>query len=150
MNEFKVGDWITKSVWNKYYEVAKIDGQYITLKTGTDEVSFKYDTRGEFAPFIKREQMKNQRAHKELIIAYANGADIQWRMFAGNAWGSLTVCCFYANYQYRIKPTETIVKYAQIDLLACGLDMRDDQRPHSNVKLTYDPDTLKLLTAEVI
>jgi hypothetical protein len=47
---------------------------------------------------------KKPRPHAELIIAWANGAEIQYRKDDGMEWTDAPDPAFVADYQYRVKP----------------------------------------------
>lgn len=42
--------------------------------------------------------------HADIIHAWADGAEIQWRENSCMAWLDVDTPCFHSRYQYRIKP----------------------------------------------
>jgi hypothetical protein len=58
-------------------------------------------------------QNKQPRAHHDIIIAWANGEQIQYRKDAGMAWTDCADPAFVADYEYRVKPAR---EYPQSDM----------------------------------
>jgi hypothetical protein len=98
--------------------------------------------------------MKTPHKHKELIIAWANGAEIEyysptfrkWKsIFKGWSWDS------QIETQYRIKPEP---KPDTEDFVSCKKDslglVFTKSSFRNNLKLTFDGETGKLKSAEVI
>lgn len=52
------------------------------------------------------ETAEHKRPHADLIIAWANGAEIQWRGSDNSKWENVENPNFHEEYQYRIKPKE--------------------------------------------
>lgn len=48
--------------------------------------------------------MGTPRKHKELIVAWAEGAEIEYRYKDEEAWAKCPIPSWYAHVQYRIKP----------------------------------------------
>jgi len=86
--------------------------------------------------------------HADLIHAWADGAQIQFRTSNGN-WADLDHCPSWStNWEYRIKPEPKpdIVMYFEVrkpygEILP---------NPFHNIKATYDGETGALKLAEVI
>jgi hypothetical protein len=85
--------------------------------------------------------------HKDLIIAWANGALIEYRH--GNVWLSTASPWWEDGMDYRIKPTPDFVSYTFIDIY--GVSPYTKERVGiDNVRLTFDGETGKLKAAEVL
>ena len=91
--------------------------------------------------------MKTPHKHAELIIAWANGAEIEvndsykWQEAKDPTWSDY--------FDYRIKPENDVVLHCHID--EHGIDMLSDRlSTGDNLKLTFDSKTGKLIKAEVI
>jgi len=99
--------------------------------------------------------MKTPHKHKDLIIAWANGAEIECgSSIAG--WGYCTpewdVRC-----EYRIKPEPKpdVVRYVQAEYIigdnsSWVNDPTEEIYKDDNIKLTFDGETGKLIKADVI
>ena len=90
--------------------------------------------------------------HAELIHAWADGAKIQVK-FNENTWIDLDTPNWDSTYIFRIKPEPKpdIVKYVKVEALEAGFCRWDSCFPHfANLKLTFDGETGKLKSAEVI
>jgi hypothetical protein len=90
--------------------------------------------------------------HAELIKAWADGAEIQYKQIGGEWITEEPLWC--EEYEYRIKPETKpdVAKYVYADFsdktysfLLDEVDMGD-----SNLKLTFDGETGKLKSAEVL
>jgi len=93
--------------------------------------------------------------HYDLIVAWAGGAEIEWWNTKGNIWErpcSYNGPAWSTTDIYRIKPESKadVVLYGQ--LLINGLlgSLTVDQTYYDNLKCTFDGETGKLKTAEVI
>jgi len=86
--------------------------------------------------------------HADLIIAWANGAQIQGRFDMDCKWGDAENPSWNPNWDYRIKPETKpdVVRYYEINKEFGGLS----QMPYYNLKATYDGETGKLKSAEVL
>jgi hypothetical protein len=93
--------------------------------------------------------------HAELIKAWADGAEIQYRP----TWNSEWFDCiddpkWSPDFEYRIKPKPDVVAYATtyifIKDVAHVTNAYLNQESNSNLKLTFDGETGKLKSAEVI
>lgn len=121
----------------------------------------------------KPEHLVNKRhKHADLIIAWANGAKIQFAAPEYNypqntqqekaiRWTDIESPTWDLKKSYRIKPKEPVVRYAEIPKPATeGLNSNGFQSfplqytsirtPLDNIKFTFDPDTLKCLSVELI
>ncbi len=92
--------------------------------------------------------------HADLIIAWANGAEVQARREYGDPWISLdeSRITWQRDLQYRIKPEPKpdVVRYYFISdkqFIQCGVR---DGCTRDDLKLTFDGETGKLKSAEVI
>lgn len=113
-------------------------------------------------------QERKPHKHAELIKAWADGAELQERNYAGK-WVDIGVSgaaiCWSLKSDYRIKPKGPIVRYAHAsytDYDACstkeslhnleGTKTHWTKTPHrtDNIKATFCPDTGKLLSVEMI
>ena len=85
--------------------------------------------------------------HKDLIVAWANGALIEYRH--GNVWLPTTSPWWEEGVDYRIEPTPDFVSYTFIDIN--GVSPYTKERVGiDNVRLTFDGETGKLKAAEVL
>jgi len=85
--------------------------------------------------------------HADLIIAWANGAQIQWKNRNGQ-WEDMGEPLWNENHEYRIKtePKPDVVRYYEVHKEFGG----PLQSPFHNIKATYDGETGALKLAEVI
>lgn len=98
--------------------------------------------------------MKKPHKHAELIKAWADGAEIEFRWSSSDDWKVVTKPCWDAD-EYRIKPEPKpdFVYYGVFDSIGstiidcCFTNLNDigDQ-----IKLTFDGETGKLKSAEVL
>ena len=95
--------------------------------------------------------------HAELIKAWADGAEIEFRYVLSNRREIVWSEWFTANltpawsedYEFRIKPEPKpdIIEYWQNTLTNCG---QMDDEEDANLKLTFDGETGELKSAEVL
>jgi len=85
--------------------------------------------------------------HADLIIAWANGAEIELQNTAGN-WVFVKNPCFSNRIKYRVKPENKpdVVRYCFINELL-GYTTQTEK---SNLKIILDGETGKLKSAEVV
>jgi hypothetical protein len=88
--------------------------------------------------------------HAELIIAWANGAKIQHR-WLHLKWEDVINPNWDLGFEYRIKPEPKpdIVRYAEIDKNGI-YSWKCFATPTQNIKYTFDGETGKLKSAEVL
>jgi len=121
MNKFKVGD-----------KVVRTSDPYCVLSVGTKAIVTGVKDRGELRllgskncwdqeRFKLEEAETAERPHKDVIIAWANGVDIQFRTDSCEKWGDINNPCFHKNYQYRVKPVDS-EKEKQIASLKKAID----------------------------
>lgn len=97
--------------------------------------------------------MKKPHKHAEVIKAWADGAEIQ--MKDKEEWIDIQPFSWHPENQYRVKPEPDMVFYGQIDTPAHGAFRlytyftREDNI-NAAVRLTYDGETGKLKSAEVL
>ena len=89
--------------------------------------------------------MKQPHKHKALIIAWANGAEIQYFSMS-KEWEDIDMPSWDIRYEYRIKPEPKpdVVGFCRVDRFSIA---QDDEH---NLRLTFDGETGKLKAAEVI
>jgi len=91
--------------------------------------------------------MTTRHKHADLIIAWANGAVIEYLNSFGE-WEIGAMPSWNTTFEYRIKPAPMVLFAAVVGLsieqLHCNRLVRD------NVKITIDPLTYQLLTVEKI
>ena len=85
--------------------------------------------------------------HKDLIIAWANGALIEYRQ--GNVWLSTASPWWEESVDYRIEPTPDHVLYASVGLSGVSV-LTENRTTVDNLCLTFDGETGKLKAAEVL
>ena len=99
--------------------------------------------------------------HADLIVAWANGAEIQYREYDREYWNNVEYPSWIEDYEYRVKPEPKpdVVLYAYGEFFSCGHENSPvayltNAYPQidkcNNLKLTFDGETLKLKSAEVI
>jgi hypothetical protein len=102
--------------------------------------------------------MKKPHKHAELIKAWADGAEIQLKMNATH-WGDCIDPYWNADLEYRIKPEPKpdVVYYGVCDQEAARLRVTELEWCFTKlndegdlIKLTFDGETGKLKTAEVL
>ena len=130
---------------------------------GFGNISDDYEIVG-FAPepIEEPKQTANKpHKHKDLIIAYANGAKIEYYHPTDNEWYGTSNPDWYEHIQYRIKPEPKpdVVKYMGLDCnIMTGIvesgdfwgDFATVDHWDNQIKLTFCGDTGKLKSAEVI
>lgn len=91
------------------------------------------------------------RKHADVIRAYADGAEIEFRSLPSDRWSSTSNPIFFDEYEYRVKPVKKpdLVRYTTADVSSCSY-YTDYKIVSDNLKLTFCGDTGKLLSAEVI
>lgn len=77
-----------------------------------------------------------------IIQAFVDGKDIQYQSNSGH-WHTAEIPSFNGNYRYRIKPEPIVETWGVRPGYSWG-------HGKLNLRLTFDPDTKELLTAEVI
>lgn len=86
--------------------------------------------------------------HAELIKAWADGAEIEYRYTAYEEWASINTPTWMEDFEYRIKPESVkVVRYLLIDnsfTLHCFVE----KQKNSNLKLTLIDNVL--VEAEVL
>lgn len=89
--------------------------------------------------------------HADVIRAYADGAEIEFRSFHGDRWSSTNNPSFFDDYEYRVKPVKKpdLVRYGKVQDSEPVM-LTFTQFPSDNLKLTFCGNTGKLLSAEVI
>lgn len=104
MSKFKVGQLVRRigaSCGNvrkgEVYKVYEAFNMYGTLRLKGD--SYKYDA-GNFEPAYP----KDPNVHRELIIEWANGAEIQ--MFVRGRWVDVEIPSWCSSIEYRVKPED--------------------------------------------
>lgn len=120
--------------------------------------------------FVKAEEQQpepatveaaNPKRHKhyDLIVAWANGAEIETETGCSGGWIACSTPIWDSNYQYRIKPEvkPDITAYTYIDNWVSkgdgqtlGISMSKEVKQRHNVKLTFCGETGKLKSSEVI
>ncbi len=157
-----------------YYYEWNTDGNHLIIKTLDDDFSntdkhyskveivkvfdedycvgetYYWRSNSEWKPVPNPDAIQQNKRHKhaDLIIAWANGAEIEFQSDTGNWYGVPSHPCWSEGAEYRIKPVkpEGIVK-----MLCIEINLRkDDVYDKHNIKLTFDGETKKLVKAEVI
>ena len=87
--------------------------------------------------------------HKDLIVAWANGAIIEYK--AKDWWITTLDPWWEEHVEYRIKPEPKpdVVYYTLVDLNGVSA-WSENRTVVDNVRLTFDGETGKLKTAEVL
>ena len=89
--------------------------------------------------------------HADLIIAWANGAPIQWKDRHGQ-WEDMGEPLWAENHEYRIKPEPKpdYLQYINFHFNLCVIDLKERPFNKANLKLTFDGETGYLKSAEVL
>jgi len=90
--------------------------------------------------------------HAELIIAWANGAQIQCRLSEKDKWEDVTTPVWLERFLYRVKPEPKpdIVHRTRIVIFEPYTDGVKFDYGSQNIQLTFDGETFNLKSAEVI
>lgn len=105
--------------------------------------------------FYTGEEMEERKPHKyaEVVKAWADGKPIQYRVIGRSGWVDVTsqYCPFFDSkaLEWRIKPDNTVVeKYIWFSREIDNIVMSVSSNP--NVRFTLDPESKKIVKAEVI
>ena len=90
--------------------------------------------------------------HYDCIVAWANGAEIEWRASYNDPWQSNRNPSFLSKYEYRVKPEPKPdeIRYMVAKNGGIYLFVKFNGNKDNNLKLTFDGDTGKLKSAEVM
>lgn len=92
--------------------------------------------------------------HADVLIAIAEGKEVQWRSSIESVWveSCLIDVAHICNGEFRIKPEPKpdIVRYVACDVRPDGYSVTPSKYDDANLKLTFDGETGKLKSAEVI
>lgn len=90
--------------------------------------------------------------HADLIIAWANGAQIQVKFECSDEWANTEFPSWHKNHNYRIKPESSpdFVQYICFDLDNGATVYRSIPFDGANLKLIFDGETGQLKLAKVI
>jgi len=163
---FKVGDrveWASGGYFTKYkgsnnpnlYDIGTI------IDVTTTDLFVKWDSNGyvtsshafhlRLLEENKKEANPNRHIHADVIIAWANGAEIELYDEGYEEWLSVVNPKWDENIKYRVKPKELVEEFNVIyNIYAKNLIVEDDPNVVKNLRLTFEPDTGKLLKAEII
>lgn len=96
--------------------------------------------------------MNKPHKHAELIKAWADGAEIEILSKVYQEWILMPFPDWHNEMEYRIKPEQKpdVVRYTRITSTNNLPDITDLRFPADNLKLTFDGETGKLKSAEVI
>ena len=95
--------------------------------------------------------MKKPHKHAELIKAWADGSEIEYS-FAHDMWYPISVEPSWSspNCLFRIKPEPDVVACSYFDMSSAYGKISFCKLNTSNLKLTFDGETGKLIKAEVL
>ena len=98
--------------------------------------------------------MKTPHKHADLIKAWADGAEIEFRWYCLDEWKIITNPRWDQDCEYRInpKPRPDVVDYVRVGAFhrISVSELEWARETNSNLKLTFDGKTGKLKAAEVI
>ena len=101
--------------------------------------------------------MKKPHKHADVIKAWADGADIQWRPDSSSAWADMrTNPSWFEGCEYRVKPEKKpdVAIYVHIvrnhELLRGWDFFKPSNEMPANLRLIFDGETDKLKAAEVL
>lgn len=94
--------------------------------------------------------MKKPHVHAECIIAWANGADIEWRYDSQFPWKDCHKPIWDCDTEYRIKPEPKpdIVRQIGLNLNPFSGHVRYDRI--KNIRVIFDGETLALKSVEMM
>lgn len=163
--DFKVGDrieWAINGDFGTYkdcfdkdcYDTGEIVGFgnysiYINWDSGSAGSCFLADIRK--LPQTETSTGNNSptpHKHKDLIIAWANGEEIEWFDTASLVWELTTSPVWSEKFEYRIKPKnkEPIVRTMFVEAKPSFENVYNEP----NLRLTFDGESHKLISAEVL
>jgi hypothetical protein len=93
--------------------------------------------------------MTQRHKHADLIIAWANGAKIQFQNSCSGGWRDSVNPNWVLHNAYRIKPKPDVVLYGRVDLKESSL-LIPGRGPFDNIKYTFDGETGKLKDVEIL
>ena len=104
----------------------------------------------------KTNKTKKPHVHAEVIKSWADGADIQSLDEETGFWNDISTPAFLTAYRYRVKleSKKDVVLHGRLS--NCSIDGFEFSRfefycrPQDNIKITFDGETGKLKSAEVI
>ena len=99
-----------------------------------------------------------KRKHADLIHAWADGAEIEVQRSADAPWEKTEAPKWYSDFEYRIKPDPKTDVVHCFEVTKCGSvwhSLTNDRegwfnQTKANIKLTFDGETGKLKSAEVL
>ena len=158
---FKAGDLVRCTTAGAYSQIKK-DKVYAVLHGGVcgsgtvrihndSGVDYFYESNL-FELVTEKENTvtteKKPHKHRDLIIAWANGATIQARIDKYDDWEDVYETYWYEDWEYRIKPEP---KPDQFRTMFVELHPKlDNAYNKPNIKLTFDGETEKLKAVEII
>ena len=94
--------------------------------------------------------MKTPHIHAEFIKAWADGYEIE--VLKDDKWLVVPIPFWIEDHQYRIKPEPNpdVVKYATLSSVSSWYFFGEEKEANDNLKLTFDGETGKLKSAEVL
>lgn len=156
-HKFKPGD----KVKDRYGNVGTVIQVYELLPNGVrgsdvvrviDAGGFDYLHESNFLELATEKEntvntTKKPNKHRDLIIAWANGSEIEYLDVNGN-WKPTDTPEWYRQVEYRIKP---VPKPDQVRTMFVELYPKlDNAYNKPNIKLTFDGETEKLKAVEII
>ncbi len=87
----------------------------------------------------------NKRKHADVIIAWANGEDIQVRTTPSSAWQNISDPLWNHSNEYRVKPKEEVKYY-----VARSNCFFNSHERNANIKMTFCGSTGDLVSVEKI
>lgn len=105
--------------------------------------------------------------HRDVIIAWANGASLECRKDSNDTWRYIDRPAFYGDWQYRVKP-ENVVRWCPVFRMPAGslvvgmgvVSSHDSQNTNhrdracsdkhvGTIRIEINPDTLELVSASM-
>lgn len=151
-HNFKVGDKVLdKSNGDVGIVIDRQDYGEVWAKWGSTGEELWFNPHNENYELVeqpKSSTTNKPHKHKDLIIAYANGAEIEYYHPTDNEWYGISNPGWYEHIQYRIKPEPKpdVIKYVFVEEKPSFCNIFND----NNLKLTFCGETGKLKSAEVI
>lgn len=129
MSEFKVGDRVRRVGGNNDPEKGVfLGGEYIVDRSKEDRWITLSGVGGDscwwdpdYFELVELQYPNPPHKHRDLIIAWANGAEIEFYSKICSGWSNIKNPCWSEDTQYRIKPTKS-AKDIEIEQIQAEMD----------------------------
>ncbi len=107
-------------------------------------MSWNFDNKPDEYKLVE-EPVSKKRKHADVIIAWANGEDVQVRQSWKSDWASTSTPQFNDSHEYRVKPKEEVKYY--VARSTCLIHSNEQE---ANIKMTFCGSTGDLVSVEKI